>query len=328
MSDSDGRGVSSIPKWDGKAESYSRYKAKVEACAEMWDCADAFDAVAMRNCPTKAEYDALTESTEEEKKKAKLFKANRRMCAVMTLGQDSEHGLAAIQRTKSDDHPHGKAWKIVEAMMAKHKPCDASAEIQLDADLNGIVFRDAQQYYYDVVAVLAKYDVVKSDTDVIKIMAKKVQNFTFANLIIMHLSSHNPDDLEALCDEIAAIQRLTRTTGSESQKQSTGKEVSLNSTSGTFLGTCNRCRKKTGYKAADCPCKNKGSSGGSNKKCNNCGGNHKEERCWKKHPEKAPEWYKTKLLAKKNEAEASGADIEITLAELNLDAKDFGRARL
>lgn len=324
------KGISSIPKWDGDASTYSRWQAKTEACAEMWDCADAFDKVAMRNCPTKAEFDALDRNTDDGKKLAKLYQANKRMCAVMVLGQDSEHGLAAIQKTKSDDHPHGLAWKVKETMMAKHKPKDASAEIQLDAELNAIPFKEAQTYYNDTAAVLAKYNVQKSETEVIKVMAKKVQNSTFAKTIIEHLNSADDDNLEELCNEIGAVQRLTRATGSDPQKN-TGKEVSLASTSGDFAGRCNRCRKHTGYMAKDCPCpKNKsGGGGGSNKKCNHCGGNHKEDRCWKKHPEKAPDWFKEKMKKREQEKEASGADIEIMLTHVDLaEGQDFGVARL
>jgi len=335
MSNSEeGKGMSTIPKWDGKDASFSRWSAKLTALAELHDCGDAFDKAEMRNCPTRSEYEAfdMTNLSDADKKKVKLYKANKKVCAMLILGQESDHGLAAIEKTKTSDHPHGVAWKVVETMMAKHKPNDASAEIQLDTDLNAIQFKCALTYYNDITAVLAKYNVAKSETDVIKIMAKKVGNSTFANLIITHLNSPNPDDLEELCNEISAIQRLTRTTGAE--KKSTDKEVSLASTSGSFKGPCNRCKKFTGFKAVDCPCKNNnnsGSGGGGgnnnnvNTKCNHCGGNHKENRCWKKHPEKAPTWYKEKSANR----EASNADIEITMAQLNLDQEqDFCCARL
>ena len=52
-----------------------------------------------------------------------------------------------IQKTKTPDHPHGLAWKIVEAMKKKNKPKDTSAKIEMDGELEKISFGTAQDYY-------------------------------------------------------------------------------------------------------------------------------------------------------------------------------------
>ena len=64
-------------------------------------------------------------------------------------------------------------------MMAKNKPKDVSAEIELDAELKKIQFRNANDYYNNVVVVTAQFDVTKLDTDLIKIMAKKVHSSVY-----------------------------------------------------------------------------------------------------------------------------------------------------
>ena len=90
-------------------------------------------------------------------------------------------------------------------MRSKHKPQDVMAEMQLENAPEKVNFKDAGQDYSDILGVTAHFDVIKSDTEVIMIMAKKVNSATYAKVILEHLSSTNPDDLEALCDEIGKI---------------------------------------------------------------------------------------------------------------------------
>ena len=64
------------------------------------------------------------------------------------------------------------------------------------------------------------------------------------------------------------------------------------------------------------------SEGGSssNKKCNFCGlKGHKEAECYKKHPEKAPKWFKD---GSKSES-ASGVNVEVCLSQLDVTGQDF-----
>ena len=62
------------------------------------------------NCPTKAEFDELGATDPNDIAKAKLYKANKKICAIITLGQKTNHGLAVINKTKSDDFPQGLAY--------------------------------------------------------------------------------------------------------------------------------------------------------------------------------------------------------------------------
>ena len=123
----------------------------------------------------------------------------------MVLGQTSDHGLAIVTKTKTVDHPHGLAFEFIETMKQKNRPKDTSAEIEMEADLHNVKFQEANDYYNDVVAVTSRYEMSKSDTDLIKIMSTKVQSTVFADKILMHLDDGNPDDLEKLCNDIAKI---------------------------------------------------------------------------------------------------------------------------
>ncbi len=100
------------------------------------------DATIMGTCPTKAEYEHFVVSTDAgEKKLTKLYQQNKRACAIMVIGQKTNHGLAMIEKTKTADFPHGIAWKAIETMKQKNKPKDMSAEIEMEAELQKVQFQ-------------------------------------------------------------------------------------------------------------------------------------------------------------------------------------------
>ena len=96
MSDHDSSNSMSIPRWDGKQETFPLYRAKVKTFLEYYDCGDALDAVAMRNLPKKAEYDILGTTDDDHIKKVFFYKANKSIYTIIVLGQDSDHGLATM----------------------------------------------------------------------------------------------------------------------------------------------------------------------------------------------------------------------------------------
>ena len=116
------------------------------------------------------------------------------------------------------------------------------------------------------------------------------------------------------------VQQLMKATGvganTGGQHNNQEKEVDPTSTDGGGLqGLCGHCNKRARHKRKDCPvCLTSGngnnSHSGSNKMCNHCGTKGRVEKyCWKKNPENAPAWYKTKK-------EASGASIGMMLASI------------
>ena len=94
---------------------------------------------------------------------------------------------------------------------------------------------------------MARYEVDKSDTDLTKIMANKVNSSMYANMVIEHLNQDaTHHDFEELCGKISEIQRLTKVTGANSGAKHSNqeKEVQLTSTDGKkFQGVCGHCNK-------------------------------------------------------------------------------------
>ena len=90
------------------------------------------------------------------------------------------------------------------------------------------------------------YEVKKSDTDLIKIMSKKVNSTMFVAMILNHMEHPtDPDDLKELCNDIAKIQHLAKDIGkSDRSNDNGGKETQLNSAEGggTFKGICGNCK--------------------------------------------------------------------------------------
>lgn len=316
--DSESKGLSA-PVWDGKAETCARYLDQIEALAEYYDCGDALDSVKMLSmCPTKAEYDALAPTTTDatELAKVKLYKANKRICAIITLGQKSDYGMSVVKKTKSADFPQGVAYRVFEILKKKNKPSDVTAEIELRSALEKVKFKYANDYYRDITGVCARFEVSLSEMELIKIMAKQVKDSSYVDKIVTHLKASTADDLEELCNTISENQRLVGIVGGSDGKSGDRreKEVQLAS-AGDFKGVCGFCNKKAGHRRKDCPERKKKQA---ETKCNHCGKKgHVEENCWKKHPDKTPQWAKDKAK------ETSGAEITVASVEL-----DFGRVTL
>ena len=199
--------VSSIPTWDGAEATYQRYIAKIEAFAIYQQCEDALDDTDMGNCPTKLAYNGIDKATTDnnEKRLLSLYRQNMKLVATIVLGQASDHGLAVVQKTKTTDNPSGFAWKSINAMKKKSKSSNETAEIALDNNLDDIKFTSAKKYYNNVIAVTARYDVPVSEKDLVKKLAKRVDNAVYAKVIINHLDGATKD-LDVLCMEISEIQ--------------------------------------------------------------------------------------------------------------------------
>ena len=190
MDDDRKTNVSSISTWDGAEATCPRYIARIEALTIYQQCEDALDETEMGNCPTKLAYNGINKVTTDNDKKRmlSLYMQNAKRVATIVLGQAINHGLTVVQKTKTTDNPSGFAWKSINAMKTKIKPSNATAEIALDNDLDDIKFASAKKYYNDVIAVTSRYDVPVSKTDLVKKLAKRVDNAVYAKVIIDHLN--------------------------------------------------------------------------------------------------------------------------------------------
>jgi hypothetical protein len=201
--------LSKIPYWDGKAESFGVYVSKIEAYAEFMGVGDALDPVLMANCPTKSEFAVLDVTDPANAILIELYKANKKLCAIIALGQGKSHGIALLGKTKSDDFPNGLAYEFVAKAKKANKPSDASAMIELEAELDKLQLKGARDFYNDVVGVLDKYEVTKTDQELCMLMARKNNDTSYARLILDELKSSSPD-FDGLCNSVSEIQRLTK----------------------------------------------------------------------------------------------------------------------
>ena len=114
---------------------------------EVYDCSDALDKIVMGNLPTKTKYNALDATKPDDVKTALVYKQNRKVCAIMRLGQQINQGMTLILKYKSKDFPHGVAWTIVGTMKLKHTLKDTTVKMKMDAVLDQLVFLIAEEFH-------------------------------------------------------------------------------------------------------------------------------------------------------------------------------------
>ena len=88
--------LSKILYWDGKAESFGVYVSKIKAYTEFMGVGDALDPMLMVNCPTKLEFAVLDVTNPTNAPLVELYKANKKLCAIIMLGQGKSHGIHCL----------------------------------------------------------------------------------------------------------------------------------------------------------------------------------------------------------------------------------------
>ena len=97
--------MSKILYWDGKAESFFVYISKIEVYAKFLGIGDALDTVLMANCPTRLEFTEIDVMSPASLPLVELYKANKKLCAIIALGQGKSHGMSLLGKPKHDDYP-------------------------------------------------------------------------------------------------------------------------------------------------------------------------------------------------------------------------------
>jgi hypothetical protein len=92
-----------------------------------------------------------------------LYKDNKKLCTIIELGHGKSHSIALLGKMKSDDFPNGLACKFVAKGKTANMPLDASAMIELEVKLDKLQLKGTRDFYNDVVGVLDKYKVTKTD---------------------------------------------------------------------------------------------------------------------------------------------------------------------
>jgi hypothetical protein len=173
--------LSKTPYWDGNAKSFGVYVSKIEAYAKCMGAGDALDPVLMANCPTKSELAVIDVTNPTNMPLVELYKANKMLCAIIVLGQGKSHGIALLGKTKNDDYPNGLAYEFVAKAKKANKPSDASTMIELEIELEKLQLKGTRDFYNDVVGVLDKYEVTKTDHELLMLYC---MNHTWISVII------------------------------------------------------------------------------------------------------------------------------------------------
>ena len=92
-----------ISLWDRKVKSFGVYVSKIMAYAEFVGVGDALDPILMKNCPTWLEFVVLDITRPINQQLVELYPANKKLCAIIILGQGKSHGMAFLGKTKNDD---------------------------------------------------------------------------------------------------------------------------------------------------------------------------------------------------------------------------------
>ena len=163
--------LSKIPFWDGKAESFGVYVSKIEAYADFIGIGEVLDPILIKNCWTRSEFAVLDEMLPENKALVNLYKGNRKLCAIIMLGQGKSHGMALLNKAKSDDYPNGLVWEFIKKAKKANKPSDASAIIEMDMELDRLQLKGTRDFYNDMVGVMDKCEVTKTDCKLCMLMA-------------------------------------------------------------------------------------------------------------------------------------------------------------
>ena len=81
--------------------------------------------------------------------------------------------------------------------------------IELEIELEKLQLKGVRDFYNDVVGVLDKYDVTKTDHKLCMLMVGKSHNMSYVQLILDELKSTSPT-FDNLCNGISEIQQLMK----------------------------------------------------------------------------------------------------------------------
>jgi hypothetical protein len=141
-SDSDlvGKGIGSVPKFDGKKESFPKWLLVFGGYA-----ASKGFAVSLKETTSGLPVTQATRgSTEAEKKRNALaVKQNAIAIAALALAfQDSDTLISYIQESMDDEWPQGVAWKVMALVESVMINKNAVAKLEIQQDLREVSMKD------------------------------------------------------------------------------------------------------------------------------------------------------------------------------------------
>jgi hypothetical protein len=127
--------LSKIPYWGRKTESCGVYISKVKAYVKFMGAGGALDPILMANCPAKSKFVEIDVTNPTKFPLVELYKANKKLCAIIALGLGKCHGIALLGNVKNNDYPNGLAHEFVAKAENANKPSDVSVMIELEIEL-------------------------------------------------------------------------------------------------------------------------------------------------------------------------------------------------
>ena len=109
--------------------------SNIQACAKFIGVRDGLNPVLMTKFPTQSEYGSIDVVKPENQTLVNMYKANEKLCAIITLGLGKSHGMALLSKTKSENYPNGLASVFVSKAGKANRPSGVSAVINLDVGL-------------------------------------------------------------------------------------------------------------------------------------------------------------------------------------------------
>ena len=184
----------SPPKWDGKRETFDVYDWQFRNFAAISSLSDALEPSLMANCPTKTEYSALDKLSTDPAVlvKIKIYRDNEKLCGMFVYGNNSAVRKAALKSTASADYPLGLIHMALDRLADSYIQKDITAVIDLENQAQQVRFKRGTEYYAEVTEVLSHFTCTLSEKELIKDMAKKTQNPTYAKMIQTNFKRRTP----------------------------------------------------------------------------------------------------------------------------------------
>ena len=88
----------------------------------------------MKNCPTWSGFAVLDITRPNIQQLVEFYWVNKKLCAIIVLGQGKGHGMALLGKTKNDDYHNVLAWEFVQKAKKANKHSDARAMIEMNVD--------------------------------------------------------------------------------------------------------------------------------------------------------------------------------------------------
>ena len=282
-----------IVPFDGKIETWPRWRARFEAMAQVkgfW--------MALKkkgNLPQDPEDYDTGMSAEQKAAAERAIKMNSIAYSTLILSVEGDPGFGRVDSARTEHYPTGIAYLAWERLLEEYEPNDHMSKVELRQMFMSTKFEkqdeDPEMFFTRLDQVRQRYenngmtlDDTEMLTQLVAVAPKEYQN------VLTNYMMYNEDvKIQEIRKTLKHHYRALKISSKEDQ---TDNEVALAGFG--FKGRCKKCGV-FGHKAAKCPEKKKGNNGPDKKenkikikgKCFNCGKEgHRAVDCWHKEENK------------------------------------------